>query len=370
MIALVVAAALFVAFVNGANDTMKGVATLYGSGVLGYRRALALATISTLLGSLASITLASGLVAAFSAKGLVPEHLLTPSFLAAAAIAAGLTVLLATRLGFPVSTTHALIGGIAGAGFVAAGSELNLTGLGSSFVVPLLLSPILAVVLAGGTYLAGRWTRGRLGIEAASCVCVGTEWVPVAAASPSVDAGVVPGIGKLTLLVGSSGEVCERRYVGTVAGVSAHTVVTAAHLTSAGLVGFARGLNDTPKIVGLVAGASALSPAAGAAAIAAAMTIGGLVGARRVAETLARKVTPINEGQGLAGNLATSLLVAGASSFGLPVSTTHVATGGIFGIGAAAGELRWKMAGAILLAWVTTLPLAAALGAAAMWVLR
>jgi PiT family inorganic phosphate transporter len=370
MIALVVAAALVVAFVNGANDNMKGVATLYGAGVLGYRRALLLATVSTLLGSLASITLASGLVAAFSARGLVPDALLTPAFLAAVGIAAGATVLLATRLGFPVSTTHALIGGLAGAGFVAAGSELNLTGLGSSFVVPLLLSPILAVVLAGGTYLAGRWTRGRLGIEAASCVCVGTEWVPVAASSPSVDGTVAPGFAKLTVLAGSSTEACSRRYVGTVAGVSAHAAVTAAHMTSAGLVGFARGLNDTPKIVGLLAGASILSPAAGAAAVAAAMSLGGLVGARRVAETLAKKLTPMNEGQGLAGNLATSFLVVGASGLGLPVSTTHVATGGIFGIGSAAGELRWKMAGAILLAWVTTLPLAAALGAAAMWALR
>ncbi len=69
---LVLAAALLLAFVNGANDNFKGVATLYGSGALSYRQALALASVSTLLGSLLSLALASGLIHAFSGKGIVP----------------------------------------------------------------------------------------------------------------------------------------------------------------------------------------------------------------------------------------------------------------------------------------------------------
>jgi len=367
MILLVLAGALLVAFVNGANDTMKGVATLYGSGALDHRRSLALAAASTLLGSLASIVLASGLVQAFSAKGLVPDHLLTPALLASAATAAGLTVLLATGLGLPVSTTHALLGALAGAGFVTAGPALNFAVLGSAFVLPLLVSPLLAVVLAFFLYGAGRSTRRRLGIEAESCLCVGEERVPVTALAPA--AAISREGTRLAMITGPTAEACERRYVGSVAGISAHAAVTAAHVVSAGLVGFARGLNDTPKIVGLLAGASALSPAAGAVAVAAAMTAGGLLASRRVAETMAKRVTPMNEGQGLAGNVATSLLVTAASRFGIPVSTTHVATGGIFGIGAAGGGLRRVMAGAIVAAWVTTLPLAALLGAGMMWLL-
>ena len=96
---LLLAAALLLAFANGANDNTKGVATLYGSGVLSYRRALVLATLSTAVGSLASLPLAAGLVAAFSGKGLIPAELLEPSLLAAVALAAAATVLLATRLG-------------------------------------------------------------------------------------------------------------------------------------------------------------------------------------------------------------------------------------------------------------------------------
>ena len=69
---LTLIASLFLAFVNGANDNFKGVATLYGSGALSYRRSLALATLSTLVGSILSFALASGLIRAFSGKGLVP----------------------------------------------------------------------------------------------------------------------------------------------------------------------------------------------------------------------------------------------------------------------------------------------------------
>jgi inorganic phosphate transporter, PiT family len=92
----VVAGALLLAFENGANDNMKGVATLYGSGALGYRAALRLATISTAFGALASTFLAGALVKAFSAKGLVPDAALTPEYLTAVALGASVTVLLAT----------------------------------------------------------------------------------------------------------------------------------------------------------------------------------------------------------------------------------------------------------------------------------
>ena len=97
--ALLIAGALFVAYANGANDNFKGVATLYGSGTVGYRGALAWATLTTFAGSICSVLLAEKLVRIFSAKGLVPESVAgTPEFLAAVALGAALTVFLATLL--------------------------------------------------------------------------------------------------------------------------------------------------------------------------------------------------------------------------------------------------------------------------------
>ncbi len=361
MLGLLVAATLLLAFVNGANDNMKGAATLWGAGELGYRRALALATASTAAGSLASLALATELVKAFSAKGLVPDAVLDSDYLTAVALAGAATVLLATRWSLPVSTTHALVGGLAGAGVVAAGSRLDLGALGGAFALPLLVSPLLAIGLAAAALWGGRAGGRRLGLRADSCVCV-AEGLPLANGGAAV-----LGSARLALQLGNAAS-CPVHDPGGVA-LSARSVIRGGHLLSACLVGFARGVNDTPKILGLLVAAKALSPLVGALALTGAMALGGWLGAHRVAETLARRLTPMTPGQGLAANAATAALVIGASRLGLPVSTTHVSTGGIFGIGLAGGELRWRMAGAVLTAWVTTLPLAAALGALCMWVL-
>lgn len=104
-------AVLCVAYANGANDNFKGVATLLGSGTATFRRALIWATCTTLLGSLAALLLAVQLIERFSGKGLVDAQVAgQPTFAAAVALGAGLTVLLATRLGMPISTTHSLVG--------------------------------------------------------------------------------------------------------------------------------------------------------------------------------------------------------------------------------------------------------------------
>ena len=125
---LLLAAALFVAYVNGANDNFKGVATLYGSGTTGYWSALGWATLTTLAGSLSSVYLSDKLVKAFSAKGLVPAGIAAaPEFLTAVALGAALTIFLATMTGFPISTTHALTGGLVGAGIAAAGGSVNFS---------------------------------------------------------------------------------------------------------------------------------------------------------------------------------------------------------------------------------------------------
>ena len=130
------------------------------------------------------------------------------------------------------------------------------------------------------------------------------------------------------------------------------------HYFSAGAVSFARGLNDTPKIValGLASGALGLEWSIGFVAIV--MAIGGLLNARRVAETVSKRITAMEPDQGFLANVVTSFLVIFASKWGLPVSTTHVSCGALFGIGAINGHAQWGVIRNILLAWVLTLPFA------------
>ena len=133
------------------------------------------------------------------------------------------------------------------------------------------------------------------------------------------------------------------------------------HYLSGGAVGFARGLNDTPKMVALLMAGEAVHPNIGLLLVAVAMALGGVLSARMVAETMSRKITRLNPGQGLTANLITAFMVTAASQLGLPVSTTHVSVGSLFGIGLVNGTARRNTILSILLAWVTTLPTAAVL---------
>ena len=171
-LALIALAVLFLAYSNGANDNFKGVATLFGSGTCTYRQALAWATVTTLAGSLLALVLAHGLVENFKGKGLVPDAVTKqPIFLLAVALGAGLTVLIATFTGMPVSTTHALTGALVGAGLCAAWDEIAFSALGKSFVLPLLCSPLVALALTVTIYPVFRFIRRSFDVTSASCVC-------------------------------------------------------------------------------------------------------------------------------------------------------------------------------------------------------
>ena len=135
------------------------------------------------------------------------------------------------------------------------------------------------------------------------------------------------------------------------------------HFLSAGMVSFARGLNDAPKIAAVALIGGGLSVQGGILVVAVAMACGGLLHARGVAETMAHKVTRMSPGEGLAANMATAMLVLMASRFGLPVSTTHVSVGSLVGIGTVTGKGNPSMILTILASWVITLPLAMFLGA-------
>lgn len=362
---IVLAIVLFLAWSNGSNDNFKGVATIYGSGTASYRTALIWATVTTLAGSLLTLALSAGLVKTFSAKGLVPDAVAaSPSFLAAVALGAAMTVAAASLLGMPVSTTHGLTGALIGAG-LASGSGVKLAVLGKSFFLPLLASPLLAMTSTVVLYPLARRARQRVGISRESYERIDHELVRV-----STGADAAAAASERVRLAISAGARPLERYAGQVGGIAAQRALDALHFLSAGAVSFARGLNDTPKIVAILLGAKAISAPVGLLAIGVAMAIGGALGARRVAETMSSKIVSLNAGQGLVANLTTACLVIAASRLGLPVSTTHVATGALFGIGTVTGTAQRKTIFTILLAWVTTLPLGALLGAAAMWLLQ
>jgi PiT family inorganic phosphate transporter len=360
-VTLLFMATLFVAYSNGANDNFKGVATLFGGNVASYRTAITLATVATFAGAIGSLMIAEHLVKAFSGQGLVPPAIAaSPRFLLAVATGAGCTVILATMLGFPVSTTHSLLGALVGAGAVAAGAQLQPGVLLSSFVVPLVVSPILAIGITVPLYKLLHASRLKIRASAQSCICVGQPELAMAA-GPGFGSGVSVMAFQPSVTI-SDAAGCRQTYAGQVIGISVQHLVDAGHYVTASAVCFARGLNDTPKIAGLIFAVQTFKLSFGIPAIAVAMAIGGLINARRVAHTMSHRIADMNEGQAFTANLVTAFLVIVASRFGMPVSTTHVAVGAITGVGMVNGTARMRALSGIALSWVLTLPIAAAIG--------
>jgi PiT family inorganic phosphate transporter len=351
------------AFANGANDNCKGVATLVGYGAAAPRRALAWATFTTALGSVFSFFVAGGLIKSFS-TGLFLKGtpLDTPFYLAVLAGAFG-WVMFATRSGLPVSTTHAITGALTGAGLVAFGDEqFQWSFLGEKFALPLAVSPVLSLALV---YLI-TWPVGVVVNRLASrCACVTAE----PALAPEAGAAVAAAV---PAVVTGEEAACARVGAGVI--VSGSRTADVIHWLSSGMVGFARGWNDAPKIaaLSLVALKGPGGMALGFALVTVAMAVGGLVAGRKVLETLATKVTTMPLPESLTASITTAALVSLASWQGLPVSTTHVSTGAIIGAGLKhdARAVKWSKVGEILLSWLITLPVAALLAAAAQALLR
>lgn len=342
---ILVITALALAFSNGANDNFKGFATVWGSDTLTYRRALLFATIATVAGSIASFWLADALVQQFSGKGLVPDTIVnTPLFITSVLGAAAGTVLLATRLGLPVSTTHALIGGLIGAGFAQSGVDaVHLDKLTSTFVMPLVVSPLLAAGL--GITVTRLFSLRQKTVD---CACITKP-------SSQLQADGTLVLAAPAVILASAAD-CEA--IETSVKVSVPRTRDRLHIASAMSICFARGVNDTPKLAALLISAQIFGLHASFMAIVAAMALGGVLFARQVAQTMSQRVTRMNRSLGLSANLITASLVLFASKLGLPVSTTHVAVGAIAGVGVNAGPLDWVALRNILLSWVATLPLA------------
>jgi PiT family inorganic phosphate transporter len=359
------------AFANGANDVSKAIATLVGSGVTNYRSAIIWGTAWTVIGAGAAAFVASAMIKTFS-HGLVQDGtIIGPTVTLAVLIGAMAWILFASRTSLPVSTTHALTGAIVGTGLVAFAEDgLIWSAIGKKIALPLLLSPVLALAVSllihpAVRTLARKWDG--------TCLCV----MPASRALVTIDSH--GGTRTLFQTANFSQPImavpsqCDRAGLqGLVMGLD--TI----HWISSGLASFARGTNDAPKIVAILllgsataAWPSASSQLAAFGGVALAMGLGSYLGGRRVTEVLAEKVTRMNHAEGLSANLTTSGLVLAAGTLGLPVSTTHVSSSAIIGIGLLNGmsSVRWTTVRDMVLAWVVTIPASALLACLAHLIL-
>jgi PiT family inorganic phosphate transporter len=361
---LVLTLGFALAYANGSNDVSKGIATLVGSGVTNYRRAILWGTFWTGVGGLAGAFVARAMIQTFGRGLLAPGiHASMPAALAGTAGAA-LWVILATHKALPVSTTHAIVGSVIGVSSLAYGfGGVNWLSLGDKIALPLLLSPIVSLVLTVGLLRAWRMLVPGLGND---CICaemVQPLGASIGGAAMTYSTYVMP---QLELTMCPTGE-----------GRAPWITLNHLHWLTSGATSFARGLNDVPKMVAILMSAAVLSgkapkfPLAYFAAITLGVVAGSWVAGQRVTEVLACEVTPMDHREGFAANLITATLVGFGAVLGWPMSTTQVASGAIIGIGSTKNErLNTKTVGGMLIAWVVTLPGAALLGAMVFFLLR
>lgn len=345
---------LSLAWFNGANDVAKGVATLAGSGAVNARHAIVWGAVCTLLGGCAAALWGGALISTFSNGFLQSGFPMSLGFVGAVMAGAIVWVALATRYGLPVSTTHALLGGIVGAALMLAGPEgLRAAAVANKALLPLLLSPLIAIGLCWGLLLLAGLVEKKIPAWSPGC-CAKEAWRK----NPYVCA---ENADKMPL------PLVQKIWIGL-------------HWASSGATSFARGLNDVPKISAFLILAVALTPGLSLAgsqqqtvwpiiAVTLMMACGSLWGGRRVLQVLAHRVTAMDARSGLAANVGTSFLVLAATPFGLPVSTTHVSTGSLMGVRWADGAQpnQSDALKLILFGWVITLPVAALIAAASLW---
>jgi PiT family inorganic phosphate transporter len=354
---------LALAYANGSNDVSKSIATLVGSGVTEYKTAILWGTVWTVAGASASAFIGWAMVKTFSGGLVQPDTMFQPTAVLSILTGTIAWILFASRTGLPVSTTHALTGAIVGAGLTALPPEaLIWLAIAKKIVLPLLLSPLLALTVSYLLHPGVDRLAARLGN---TCVCL----LPASRALVTIDAHG----GTRTLFqtmtfgrpVAAVPSHCERAGLrGLVVGLDT------AHWLSSGLASFARGMNDAPKIVAMLllgsisaAGPGGASPFAWFGGVALAMGLGGYLAGLRVTTVLAERITTMDHVEGLSANLTTSSLVLLSGIMGLPVSTTHVSSSAIIGIGLRNGlrTIRWRTVRDMVFAWITTLPVSACL---------
>lgn len=360
------------AFANGSNDVSKGIATLAGSGVTHYRTAILWGTTWTVIGGVLAVFISTAMVKTFNGILANTQGTGQQSSTLAIAVMTGamLWVMIASKAGLPVSTTHAIVGGLCGVGLAAKGvSGIQWSTLLQKVFIPLGLSPVIAMGIAIILFPATRWLlSGWKG----HCLCI----VPVqkghlVVVDPSGSVAMASSTTDIKAVIDSR-ECVEPQVMSMRVGPDTF------HWITSGLTSFARGLNDTPKMAFLLLGFSFVGsislnnyPGLAFGLVAVSMGVGSLLGGRRVTEVLAERVTRIDHQEGFTANLTTAVLVTAAATFGLPVSTTHVSSSAILGMGLRKGidGVQWKTVGEMFAAWILTLPIAGLLSAGCWYLL-
>jgi PiT family inorganic phosphate transporter len=313
----VVITALFFDFTNGFHDSANAIATSVSTRALTPRIAVLLNAVLNFAGAFVSIK-----VAATIAKGIVNPDAITLNIVLAGLVGAITWNLLTWLLGLPSSSSHALIGGVAGAAIAADGwSIIEWNGLWNKVVKPSVLAPVFGFLVALLLMFVIVWLIRRR--------------------SPS----------------------------------SVNRVARIGQIFSGSFVAFTHGTNDAQKTMGVIALALIASghlqaepftvPTWVIASSATAMAIGTYAGGWRIIKTLGTRIAKIDPPQGFAAQTTCGAILWTTAHFGFPVSTTQTITGSVMGAGASRrlSAVRWGVAGNIVTAWILTLPAAGLVGA-------
>jgi inorganic phosphate transporter, PiT family len=302
-------------YVNGFHDTANAIATSVSTRALRPYQAILMSATANFLGALAGTA-----VAKFVAAGIVtiPGGDEGQVIVAAALVGAIAWNLITWRAGIPSSSSHALIGGIIGAAIGAVGSgSLKVDGIVSKVLVPLVLSPVL---------------------------------------------GIAIGFGLMVILLNLFRRAHPRRI---------NDRFRRLQVLSAAYMAFSHGSNDAQKTMGvmtlaLVAAGIIPEPVVPLWIIllaATAISLGTAAGGWRIIRTMGQKVVKLDPVHGFAAETTAATIILGASQFGIPVSTTHVISSAIMGVGSSDrfSAVRWGVAGDIVVAWILTLPASGAM---------
>lgn len=350
MLAAGVMVGAFLALSIGANDTANAMGPAVGAGAISMRAGLALVAVAEIAGALTagarvSATLTSDILPAAGAGGADAAAVML-----AAMIAAAIWITLATWAGAPVSTTHAVVGGIAGAGAAQFGLDAPHWGGIARIAAGWLVSPVIAGAI-GAALLA--LLRARIH-RAPDRISAGVRWLPVlVGAVAAVLGGYALTLGPvrwwaalpLSALAAVAGWWLARRRLRAerLAGRRPREVTERLFgpplIAAAVLIAFAHGANDVGNVVGPLS-VIARQGNGGAEVTPTWLAMGGLgfgLGAmlfgRRLVAMVGSRITRLNPARALCVALATALVLLGATWLGLPVSSTHVALGGVFGVG-------------------------------------
>lgn len=318
----VIILALAFDFINGFHDTANAIATVVSTGVLPLRTAIMLAAVLNFVGALMGTAVASTI-----GKGIITPDSITLVVVLAALSGAIFWNLFTWYFGIPSSSSHAMVGGLIGAGYAHSGlSSIQGQGLMKIFL-SLIISPMLGMVIAFLLMLALYWIFRR--------------------AAPK---GVSILFRRLQML-------------------------------SAGFMALSHGSNDAQKTMGVITmslvaygalemtGSKLEVPMWVVLCSAAAMGLGTAAGGVRIIKTLGTKIIDLKPVHGFAAETAAAGIILSASHLGLPVSTTHCISGSIMGVGASqsVSAVRWGITVKILYAWVLTIPISAACAFVVYW---